>query len=519
MPPPSVNCDTAKHVGQKIIQSMTDQKVVEHTFRKKDQAVTMGRIRLVKIRDEVVSVDPLLLFQRLLTAGDRSGELPDIFTYEMCSYPPALFESPDVMRSANKASLADSLWSPTIAESPKHPDQVQYVLDGGALLHRIPWTKGALWEEIMTMYTEYVTNRYGKATVVFDGYRDSPSTKDCTHARRSGSCIGAAVHFDDTMALQTKKEEFLSNQQNKQRFITMLGYRLETAGCDVHHAKGDADLLVVEVAVDCAEHKDTVVIADDTDILVLLIHYAGRAKYNLWFKPNVKRESKKPQRCWNMSITRCHLGSTVCSSILFLHAVLGCDTTSRLYGIGKNKAVVKVKNDVFFARQAEVFVDSRSSPENVIEAGNHALVSLYNGAEDETLNSLRLRMFYEKTARSTAALEPRTLPPTSGAAKYHSLRVYQQVQVWLGNGDQKPPEQWGWKVSDGRLVPILTDNPPAPQHLLEVIRCSCKTGCYTMRCTCKKNGLDCSMACSECRGVCSNRSLSVEGSDSNDELD
>ena len=114
----SVNCDTAKHVGQKIIQSMTDQKVVEHTFRKKDRAVTMGRIRSVKIRDEVVSVDPLLLFQRLLTAGDRSGELPDIFTYEMCSYPPALFESPDVMRSANKASLADSLWSPTIAESP-----------------------------------------------------------------------------------------------------------------------------------------------------------------------------------------------------------------------------------------------------------------------------------------------------------------------------------------------------------------------------------------------------------------
>lgn len=111
----------------------------------------------------------------------------------------------------------------------------------------------------------------------------------------------------------------------------MLGYRLETAGCDVHHAKGDADLLVVEVAVDCAEHKDTVVIADDTDILVLLIHYAGRAKYNLWFKPNVKRESKKPQRCWNMSITRCHLGSTVCSSILFLH-VLRCIRNQKNHG-------------------------------------------------------------------------------------------------------------------------------------------------------------------------------------------
>jgi hypothetical protein len=59
-----------------------------------------------------------------------------------------------------------------------------------------------------------------------------------THTRRSGSCIGTAVQFDDTMALQTKKEGFLSNTQNKQGFINMLGTRLESAGCDVHHAQG-----------------------------------------------------------------------------------------------------------------------------------------------------------------------------------------------------------------------------------------------------------------------------------------
>jgi hypothetical protein len=514
----SVNCDTAQHVGQQIMQSMKDQKVVEYTFRKKDQVVTMGTKGSVKIRDEVVSVDPLLLFQRLSTAGARCGDLQDVFTYELCSYPPALFESPDVMRSGNKASLADSLWCPAVADSLKPPDQVQYVLDGGALLHRIPWVKGALWDAILRMYTEYVTHRYGKAIIVFDGYLDSPSTKDCTHTLRSGGCIGAAVHFDDTMVLQTKKEVFLSNTENKQRFITMLGNRLETAGCCVHHANGDADLLIVEVAVACAAHIHTVVIADDTDILVLLIHHAGRAKYNVWFKPNIKRESKKAQRCWNMTATRCHLGSTVCSCILFIHAVLGCDTTSRLYGIGKYKAVVKVKSDIFFARQAEVFMDSNASTDDVIEAGNNVLVSLYNGEKDENLDHLRLRRFYEKTACSTAAVEPRTLPPTSAAAKYHSLRVYQQVQVWLGNdGQDVPADQWGWKVSDGRMVPILTDNPPAPQELLQVIRCTCRTGCYTMRCTCRKNGLDCSMACSECRGVCSNTSLLAGDSDSEDE--
>jgi hypothetical protein len=356
----------------------------------------------VKIRDEVVSVDPLLLFQRLVIAGTRCDRLPDIFRYELCSYPPALFESPDMMTEANKAKLADSLWSTTIEVSPKPPDQIQYVLDGGALLHKIPWTKGASWDEILRTYTNYVTRRYGKAIIVFDGYSDSPSTKDCTHTRRSGGCVGVAVHFDDIMALQTKKGEFLSNTQNKQRFIHMLGNRLETAGCDVHHAKGDADLLVVETAVACAEQINTVVIADDTDVLILLIHHAAHTKHNIWFQPNLKKESKKAQWCWNIAAARRHLGSTVCSSILFSHAILGCDTTSRLYGIGKNKAVDKVKSDTFFARQAEVFLTPKAKREDVITAGNHALVSLYNGDKDENLDDIRVRRFYE---RPRAALQ------------------------------------------------------------------------------------------------------------------
>jgi len=63
--------------------------------------------------------------------------------------------------------------------------------------------------------------------VVFDEYSDTPSTKDCAHMRRSGGTIGVTVHFTSSMALQTKKEEFLSNKQNEQRFIALLSQRLE----------------------------------------------------------------------------------------------------------------------------------------------------------------------------------------------------------------------------------------------------------------------------------------------------
>ena len=35
----------------------------------------------------------------------------------------------------------------------------------------------------------------------------------------------------------------------KQRFIRMLGHRLEHVGCETRHAKGDADVLIVETTV------------------------------------------------------------------------------------------------------------------------------------------------------------------------------------------------------------------------------------------------------------------------------
>jgi hypothetical protein len=66
---------------------------------------------------------------------------------------------------------------------------------------------------------------------------------------------------------------FLSNQGNKQRFINLLGDLLERDGHHVEHANGDADLLIVETSIAAAQkapNKHTVLVADDTDILVLL---------------------------------------------------------------------------------------------------------------------------------------------------------------------------------------------------------------------------------------------------------
>ena len=69
---------------------------------------------------------------------------------------------------------------------------------------------------------------------------------------------------------------------------------------------------------------------------------------------------------------------------------------------------------------------------------------------------------------------------------------------------------------NGKYLPEKMTLQPAPDHLLKIIRCNCKANCDTKRCTCRKSGLDCSVACGECRGACSNFSQSaIEDDDTN----
>ena len=91
---------------------------------------------------------------------------------------------------------------------------------------------------VATFYVSYVMKHYGSAIVVFDGYKSGPSTKDITHLRRSKGCIGISIQFEESMIPPIKKTHFLTNSENKQRFIILLGSKLEENGCSVHHAIG-----------------------------------------------------------------------------------------------------------------------------------------------------------------------------------------------------------------------------------------------------------------------------------------
>ena len=65
----------------------------------------------VKIDGDRIQIDPLVLFQRLTTAYILScSHLVLVFKHELCSYPPALFDSSLLLHEADKQILADAIW-------------------------------------------------------------------------------------------------------------------------------------------------------------------------------------------------------------------------------------------------------------------------------------------------------------------------------------------------------------------------------------------------------------------------
>ena len=58
-------------VQYNILTSMAQQNVLQHSFKKKYQAVTLST-SAVKVNNETIQIDPHLLLQRRIAAGTRN---------------------------------------------------------------------------------------------------------------------------------------------------------------------------------------------------------------------------------------------------------------------------------------------------------------------------------------------------------------------------------------------------------------------------------------------------------------
>ena len=399
-----------------------------------------------------VIIDPQQIFMRLIamasllkdnTSEESSKNISTkvMLRHELCTYPPSLFESDNKMLSANKPDLLESIrkvsgYKPVKLAKKEYRTKGEVVIDGGGLLHCVPWTANVKFARIFESYTRFIKanlSTQSVTTVVFDSYPEHPTTKDSVHAARYPTA-SLLVHITPDTVLDIKKNVFLTNYKNKQSFVNRLRETLQAAGIVTLAAEDDADRDVVVTALQKLETSDVTIFGDDTDLVVLILHnyqQVLRSGNNLYY------HSKS--ELWNMNkaIENLH-GHKFLSRILVLHALLGCDTTSRINGFGKGR-MCKQNDDTLWQSMDEILKEDQS-PELVEKSCKRVLLKLYGASNEETLNELRFKLFSKRKLKkltenqlknSQQMADCKTLPPTDDAAKYHSLRVYHQVCCYL----------------------------------------------------------------------------------------
>lgn len=82
--------------------------------------------------------------------------------------------------------------------------------------------------------------------------------------------------------------------------------------------------------------------------------------------------------------------------------MLGCDTTSKLYGTGKGTALKQYVKDKTFRESASVFGKGSDevSKEELVQAGERAILSLYKHVDREkSLDEARAQIFTDNVAK------------------------------------------------------------------------------------------------------------------------
>ncbi len=522
----SVNCDNVEAIGH-MIQSKLDGKcILETSFKKVDQVQTLVALQKgVKLGPQTVHFDNINLFSRLVVLAERTGNMQPYFDYELTAIPTSLFKD-QFMRKPDKSALAKILVK-DVDDADPSPNTSSYVIDGGALLHRVRWRKNVSYGEILEQYVDYVVAHYGYCSVVvFDGYVSGPTTKDHEHQRRATKS-SPNINFEPSMKPAVDQQTFLANVHNKSLFISFLKLYLEESDIRVKQADNDADTLIVSTTLAFASEQEVVtVICDDTDVLVLLVHHFKSDMADVYIRSDPKRGQKVGLKLYSIRDVQVSLGIEVFPHILSIHAWSGCDTTSAIFSKGKTMTMRKILESTQAKQLLKTIGSYNVSPQLVGEAGIQLFAFMYGGSPSVSLGHHRYTC-YMKMSASGKKLEPERMPPTERAAHFHSLRVHAQIIDWHSLGTVKcDPLIWGWQQVKGEYIPIMTDNEPGPQELLNLIRCNCKMSskspCGTSLCSCRKNGLKCVSACGDCHGVsCQNEHPVVndESDDDNDDVD
>ena len=371
----------------------------------------------------------------------------------------------------------------------------------------------------------YMTQEYDEVRVVFDRYI-SPSLKSQTRSKRAQRKTTYYHVKDNTLIKNISLKEFLSDSRTKEELTEYLANKvvchsrspsnrlkrcMVTSGtttqgnipiptCLESHDQEEADTIMILHASTVHKDAQVVVFSPDTDVLLLLVsHFPDLPKSTSFFTGKGRQ-----RRLISIEDIHLKLGPKRSAALLGLHAFTGCDVTGRFGGRTKDWCFKE-----FLSCDDGILDALGNLGTEVLDPGTWAELErfvclLYRSKSHKAVKDLRWFLF------SNRAAEGENLPPTFGALYYHILRANFVTMIWkratLSHTSLPSPVKFGWKFDDqaNLYMPTLCLNKPAPESVLELLRCYCTTGCGE-RCGCSKSKNPCTEMCTCMLVNCANK--------------
>ena len=487
----------------------------------------------LKASSEVVSLKSTnSLFVRLLLVAKSSRELDlqnIVGTYEFADHNASLMKSDgSLLPTSAKCALIHELEgvvsgtaspeeSIEMQSSPSANVLASILIDGMAVVQEMVVRKGEIkcCRDLAECFTQSVDMKAGEYTdiyLLFDNYTVTKSMKDRTRQiRTAGRAQDKGYKIEDSTPIKDFKA-FLGTKETKVNLVLYLAQKaveLCKLPITTHTHKGvmstntnmvnitstqeEADTLLVLYAVAVSRlGKTPHIYSCDTDVLVLAL----RRVPDLQPESTIIMGTGDQRRMIKLRTIYMTIGPERAAALPGFHTLTGCDTTGHIRGKGKStclKLFMKAGDDVLHAL-AELGVGP--CPSSEVLAGCEKFMCQLFKSGYESAEVLRWHMF--KQLKANQGVEK--ICPTQGSIVEHILRAHWQANVWAQDIVAQPkvldPLSLGWRQQkDGSCVPVVSKFPPAPEAVVELVKCACVASKCTGRCSCKVNNLPCTELC------------------------
>ena len=93
------------------------------------------------------------------------------------------------------------------------------------------------------------------------------------------------------------------------------------------------------------------------------------------------------------------LGQDICSQLLFIHAVTGCDFTSRIFGVGAFQKLLKGDSVLRSCANASILPNQTMAIIDVLRC--HAMAVLFGGNSTDSVATMQYNTFSRKVVTSS----------------------------------------------------------------------------------------------------------------------